>query len=58
MAVLSILFEAEPGADNDAFAAWNVMNIPVQGTVAVSDFFDPNETFNIWKFFYTKERLK
>jgi len=56
-AILSILFEQEPGAENDAFVHMNILNIPKAGDPEVGDFFDQDNSFNVWKFMYKQERF-
>ena len=52
MAILSILFTENPGAENNAMESWNVMNIPVARGESIGDFFEPGVMFNIWKLLY------
>ena len=52
MAILSILFTENPGAENNAMESWNVMNIPVANGPHTGDFFEPDVLFNIWKLLY------
>ena len=58
MAILSIIFTENPGAENNAMESWNVMNIPVARGESIGDFFEPGVMFNIWKLLYNKEALK
>jgi hypothetical protein len=41
MAILSLLYQGEPGAENDGMVSWNMMNIPILGKSNGNEFFDP-----------------
>jgi hypothetical protein len=35
----------------------NILNIPKAGDPEVGDFFDQDNSFNVWKFMYKQERF-
>lgn len=57
-AILSILYEQEPGAENDGFVSLDILNIPIAGASEVGNFYDKFTKFNVWKFMYKQERFE
>jgi len=50
MAIVSIIFESQPGKNSLELTNWNLLNLPNPGTPSVVDFFEG--PLNVMKFIY------